>query len=51
VLAQKLTVCPNQLLHMLQVIATAITLAPSLGIVLSIILGSTMHLLPSLFTQ
>jgi hypothetical protein len=36
---------------MLQVVATAITLALSLGVLLSIILGGTMHLLPSLFTQ
>jgi hypothetical protein len=33
------------------VVATAITLALSLGVLLSLILGGTMHLLPLLFTQ
>jgi hypothetical protein len=35
----------------MQVVATAIIMALSLGVLLSLILGGTMHLLPPLFTQ
>jgi hypothetical protein len=43
--------CCLLLLVLLQVAATAIMLALSLGVLLSLILGGTMHLLPSIFTQ